>query len=50
MASAEAVEWDDEEILSEWSWSDGGFAEYEEIIMDSPDLKLVEEIVEEEDV
>jgi len=50
MASAEAIEWDDDEVLSEWSWSDDGFAEYEEIIMDSPDLKLIEEIVEEEDV
>ena len=50
MASAEAIEWDDDEVLSEWSWSDDGFAEYEEIIMDSPDLKLVEEIVEEEDI
>ena len=50
MASAEAIEWDDDEVLSEWSWSDDGFAEYEEIIMDSPDLKLVEEIVEEPEV
>ena len=50
MASAEAVEWDDDEVLSEWSWSDDGFAEYEEIIMDSPDLKLVEEIVEEDEI
>jgi hypothetical protein len=50
MASAEAIEWDDDEVLSEWSWSDDGFAEYEEIIMDSPDLKLVEEIVEEDGI
>ena len=50
MASAEAIEWDDDEVLSEWSWSDDGFAEYEEIIMDSPDLKLVEEIVEEDEI
>jgi hypothetical protein len=48
MASEEAIEWDDEEILSEWAWDDDGFAEYEEIIMDSPNLKLVEEIVEED--
>ena len=50
MASEEAIEWDDEEILSEWAWDDDGFAEYEEIIMDSPNLKLVEEIVEEDDL
>ena len=48
MASAEAVEWDDEEVLSEWSWDDDGFSEYEEIIIDFPNLKLVEEIVEED--
>ena len=50
MASAEAIEWDDDEVLSEWSWSDDGFAEYEQIIMDSPDLKLVEEIIEEDEI
>ena len=48
MASAEAVEWDDEEVLSEWSWDDDGFSEYEEIIIDFPNFKLVEEIVEED--
>ena len=48
MASAEAVEWDDEEVLSEWVWDDDGFSEHEEIIMDFPDLELVEEIVEED--
>lgn len=50
MASAEAIEWDDDEVLSEWSWTDDGFAEYEEIIMDSPNLKLVQEIVEEDGI
>ena len=50
MASAEAIEWDDDEVLSEWSWTDDGFAEYEEIIMNSPNLKLVQEIVEEDGI
>ena len=50
MASAEAIEWDDDEVLSEWSWADDGFAEYEEIIMDSPNLRLVKEIIEELEV
>lgn len=50
MASQEAVEWDDEEILSEWAWDDDGFAEYDEIIQEHPDLKHVEVIVEEKDL
>jgi hypothetical protein len=47
MASQEAIEWDDEEVLSEWAWDDDGFAEYDQIIQEHSELKYVEVIVEE---
>ena len=50
MASEEAIEWDDEEILSEWAWDDDGFAEYDQIIQEHTDLKHIEVIVEEEEL
>ena len=50
MASEAAIQWDDEEILSEWAWDDDGFAEYDQIIQEHPELKHVEVIVEEKDL
>ena len=50
MTSSEAVEWDDEEIVSEWGWDESSFAEQEEIFSENPDLKEVKHIVEEDEL
>lgn len=49
MASEEAIEWDEEEILSSWGWDDSSFNEQEELFKENPDLISVEEIIEDED-
>lgn len=46
MASQEAIEWDEEEIFSEWTWDDSTFCEQHEAIAENPDLESVSEIVE----
>ena len=50
MTSSEAVEWDEEEVVSEWVWDDSSFAEQDHILSENPDLKEVEDIVEEEEL
>ena len=50
MTSSDAVEWDEEEVISEWGWDDSSFAEQEDVFFDNPDLKEVEDIVEEEEL
>ena len=50
MTSSEAVEWDDEEIISEWGWDESSFAEQEEMFSENPDLKEVKHIVEEDEL
>lgn len=46
--SSEALEWDDEEILSEWGWNDSSFLE-QDYFNDFEHLKAVD-IVEQEDL
>ena len=48
MTSSEAVAWDDEEILSEWSWDDADFADQQDLLNSLPFLAEVKQIVEEE--
>ena len=48
MTSSEAVAWDDEEILSEWSWDDADFADQQDLLNSLPFLAEVKEFVEEE--
>jgi hypothetical protein len=48
LTSSEALEWDEEEILSEWSWDDETFVEQEELLEANSDLISVEEIIEDE--
>ena len=50
MTSSDAVEWDEEEVVSEWGWDDNSFAEQEEILSANPDLQEVKNIVEEDEV
>ena len=50
MTSSEAVEWDEEEVVSEWGWDDSSFAEQEDVFSDNPDLKEVEDIIEEDEL
>src|SRR5210317_19747 len=50
MASEDVIAWDEEEKFSEWGWDDEGFAEYDDIIRELPELSEVQEIVEEEEV
>ena len=50
MTSSEAVEWDEEEILSEWGWDDSSFAEQEDILSANPDLRQVKNIIEEDEL
>jgi len=50
MASQEAIEWDDEEILSEWAWDDEGFAEHQDLLNAYPFLTEIKLVVEEEEL
>lgn len=50
MASEEAVEWDDEEILSEWAWDDEGFADHQDLLNAYPFLTEIKLVVEEEEL
>ncbi len=50
MASAEAIEWDDDEVLSEWSWNDEGFAEHQDLLNAYPFLTEIKLVVEEEEL
>jgi hypothetical protein len=50
MASEEAIEWDEEEILSEWGWDDSSFLEHGEILALNSELMDVSLEVEEEDL
>jgi hypothetical protein len=50
MASEEAIEWDDEEILSEWAWDDEGFAEHQDLLNAYPFLTEIKLVVEEEEL
>lgn len=45
--SSEAVEWDDEEIVSEWGWDESLVVDHEEISIDSLNLEEIE-VVEDE--
>lgn len=46
MASQEAIEWDEEEIFSEWNWDDSTFCEQNEILAENPDLESISEVIE----
>ena len=50
MASEEAIEWDDEEILSEWVWNDEGFAEHQDLLNAYPFLTEIKLEVEEDEL
>src|SRR5210317_1101150 len=50
MASEDVIAWDEEEKFSEWGWDDEGFAEYDDIIRELPELSEVQEIIEEEEL
>ena len=50
MASEEAIEWDDEEILSEWAWNDEGFAEHQDLLNAYPFLTEIKLEVEEDEL
>lgn len=50
LTSSEALEWDDEEILSEWGWDDNGFSSQEDVFSENPDLESIDCIIEEDDV
>ena len=48
--SSEAVEWDDEEILSQWCWDESCVVNKDEILEINPDLKYIDYIVEDESI
>lgn len=50
MANQEAVEWDDEEIISEWGWDDQSFVEQEQVFAENPELQNITREIEEEDL
>lgn len=50
LVSSEAVEWDDEEIISEWGWNEEGFVEQDEIFAENPDLQKIDFVVEEDEL
>lgn len=50
MASEEAIAWDDDELLSEWSWDDENFAEQQDSLNAYPFLNEIKLVVEEEEL
>lgn len=48
--SSEALEWDEEEILSEWGWDEANVQEQEYLFEHNPSLKDVDCIVEKEEL
>ncbi|MDB4317747.1 hypothetical protein N9973_00455 [bacterium] len=48
MASKEAIAWDEEEVLSEWTWDDESFAEHQDLLNGYPFLQEVDNVVEDE--
>jgi hypothetical protein len=50
MVSSDALEWDDEEVLSEWGWDDASFVDSEYIFSENPDLASISSFIEEEEV
>ena len=50
LVSSEAMEWDDEEIISEWGWDETDFIEESEIFAQNEELRNVKYIVEEDDL
>lgn len=50
LVSSEAVEWDDEELVSEWGWDETDFIEENEIFAENEELRNVKYIVEEDDL
>jgi hypothetical protein len=50
LVSSDAIEWDEEELLTEWGWDDEGFLTEEEIDLLNEDLDKVDLIVEEDEV
>jgi hypothetical protein len=50
LVSSDAIEWDEEELLTEWGWDDEGFLTEEEIDLLNKDLDKVDLIIEEDEV
>ncbi|NVM34342.1 MAG: hypothetical protein HWN81_02025 [Candidatus Lokiarchaeota archaeon] len=48
--SSEAIEWDEEELLSEWGWDESSIIENEDYFRGYAHLENIENIIEEEDV
>jgi hypothetical protein len=48
MASQEAIDWDDDEVLSEWTWDDESFVEHQDLLNGYPFLNEVKECVEDD--
>jgi len=48
--SSEALEWDEEEVLSEWGWDESSVVNRDEILEINSDLKYVDYIVEDESI
>jgi hypothetical protein len=46
MASEEAMEWDEDEVLTEWGWADENFAEHQDLLNAYPFLSEIKEAVE----
>ena len=50
MVSNEVLAWDEEEVYSEWTWDDEGFADHQDLLNAYPFLSEVKLVVEEEDL
>ncbi len=50
MVSNEVLAWDEEEVYSEWSWDDEGFAEHQDLLNAYPFLTEIKLVVEEEEL
>ena len=50
MVSNEVLAWDEEEVYSEWSWDDEGFAEHQDLLNACPFLTEIKLVVEEEEL
>lgn len=50
MASLEAIEWDDEEKISEWGWVEDEMCDQSSLLSINPDLESVSEIIYDEEL
>jgi hypothetical protein len=50
MVSNEVLAWDEDEVYSEWTWDDEGFAEQQDLLNAYPYLTEVKLVVEEEEL